>query len=147
MKTDPIESQPIACDLTAIPDTDRKQHIFTVQQIFQAVQHAQELPDGYAFQLPNEAGMFMSLAQFVENERLCCPFYNFVIEVEHNGGPLWLRLTGGDGVKEILKAISGDLQEAVRRQLIRTDSTIGLDEALAQAAPAVANTMKKAAST
>lgn len=143
MNTDPIETQPIACDLTAIPAGDRKQHIFTVQQIFQAVQHAQGLSNGYAFQLPNEPGLFMSVAQFVENERLCCPFYNFVIEVEPNGGPLWLRLTGGDGVKELLEVISGDLQEAVRKQLIHIGPDDGLDQAIAQAAPILADTLRR----
>lgn len=144
MNTDPIENQLIACDLTAIPASDRQQHIFTVQQIFQAVQHAQELTNGYAFQLPNEPGMFMSVAQFVENERLCCPFYNFVIEVEPNGGPLWLRLTGGDGVKELLEVIAGDLQEAVRKQLIHIGPDDGLDRAVAQAAPIVADALRRA---
>jgi hypothetical protein len=144
MNTELTESQPIACDLTAIPTNDRKQHILTVQQIFQAVQQAQELPNGYAFQLPNQPGMFMSLAQFVENERLCCPFYNFVLEVEPNGGPLWLRLTGTEGVKELLEVISGDLQEAVRKQLIQTGDDVELDEAVAQAFPVVADSMRKA---
>ena len=31
------------------------------------------------------------LAQFVENERPSCPFYRFTLEIELDGGPLWLR--------------------------------------------------------
>lgn len=45
----------------------------------------------------------MDIAKYIENDRLCCPFFNFGVEVEPNNGPLWLRLTGGEGVKEILQ--------------------------------------------
>ena len=33
MNTDPIESQPIFCDLTAIPASDRKQHLLGYSNI------------------------------------------------------------------------------------------------------------------
>jgi glutamate/tyrosine decarboxylase-like PLP-dependent enzyme len=36
-------------------------------------------------------------------ERLCCPFVNYTLEIEPNRGPFWLRMTGGEGVKEFLK--------------------------------------------
>ncbi len=100
---------PIACELTAIPASEREQHSATSGQIFRAAQEVVELPDGYAFHFNNEPGMFMTLASFVENERLCCPFFRFVLEVEPDGGPLWLHLTGGEGVKEFEKAMFVDL--------------------------------------
>lgn len=108
MSTNVIESQPIVCDLTAIPVSVREQHVITAPKIFRAAQEVQELPNGYAFRLPNEPGMFMALAQFVENERLCCPFYHFGLEIEPNGGPLWLRLTGNEGVKQLLETALGE---------------------------------------
>ena len=110
-----IESQPIACDLTAISAADREQHIPTATQIFQTAQVVQELPNGYAFRLPNEMFMFMVLARFVENERRCCPFFRFVLEIEPNGGPLWLQLTGGEGVKEFLQMLLNDLRKETER--------------------------------
>lgn len=36
-------------------------------------------------------------------ERLCCPFLRFLVEVEPNSGPLWMRLTGREGAKEFLR--------------------------------------------
>jgi hypothetical protein len=70
-------------------------------------QELRELPDGYEFRFANEPEMALALANFVEYERLCCPFYTFNIEVGAGGGPLWLRLTGTDGVKEFSKALLG----------------------------------------
>jgi hypothetical protein len=108
MNTNISQNIPIACDLTAIPASEREQHSATSRQIFQAAQEVQELPSGYSFRFNNEPGMFMELANFVENERLCCPFFRFALEVEPGGGPLWLHLTGGEGVKEFEKAMFVD---------------------------------------
>ncbi len=103
--SNPTENLPIACDLTAIPLAEREQHVTVGLQLFQKAEQLQELPNGYAFRFANEPGMFMALANFVENERRCCQFFAFVIELEPGGGPLWLRLTGGDGVKEFVHAL------------------------------------------
>ena len=97
-----IEDQHIVCDLTAIPADVREQHVATAPRIFQAAQEIRELPDGYAFRLPNEPDMFMALANFVEQERRCCPFWRFGLTVEPHGGPLWLQLTGAEGAKQLL---------------------------------------------
>ena len=98
------EDQALVCDLTAIPAEARKQHLASIPQLFAAVRAVQELPDGFAFQFKNEPGKFMALAKFVENEQLCCPFQSFTIDIEPHAGPIWLRLTGGEGVKEMLAA-------------------------------------------
>ncbi|HEY9710052.1 MAG TPA: hypothetical protein V6D48_17730, partial [Oculatellaceae cyanobacterium] len=76
----------------------------------------------------------LAIAKFIENERLCCPFFRFGLDVEPNSGPLWLRLTGGEGVKEILQTTlfdSIDEKEALK-QLIHTGGDAHLDEAVAQ---------------
>ena len=103
MNTNRIEGQSIVCDLTAIPADAREQHLLTSAQIFSAAQEIRELPDGYAFCLPNDPGMWMALASFVEQERRCCPFWAFGLNVEPNNGPLWLQLTGPEGAKQLLQ--------------------------------------------
>ena len=138
------ENQPIVCDLSAVPAADREKLMAAVPPLFRAVQEVHALPNGYAFGFPNEPGRFMALAQFVDNERLCCPFYNFVLEVEPSGGPFWLRMTGGEGVKQFLETVFGDLQGAVRNELIRPEPGDHLDEVVAQAAPVLAAAMDMA---
>ncbi len=49
----------------------------------------------------------VELATWIDDERRCCPFLDLAIEKEPQDGPLWLRLTGPEGVKEFLKAELG----------------------------------------
>jgi len=48
-----------------------------------------------------------------------------VLKVEPNGGRLWLRLTGGEGVKEILQTTLFEIivDKVVLKQLIQTSAT------------------------
>ena len=53
-------------------------------------------------------------AEFIALERLCCPFLNFGLEIKAEGGPVWLRLSGREGVKAFIREeISGLLGNAV----------------------------------
>ena len=65
----------------------------------------QELPDGFAFRYAAE--QFAQVTQFIANERLCCPFFTFVLEVTPTNGPIWLRITGREGVKDFLQSELG----------------------------------------
>ncbi len=124
----------LACDLTAIPASVREEHVLTAPQLFSAAQEVLELPNGFAIRFLNEPGKFMAIARFIENERLCCPFFNFGLEIEPNSGPLWLRLTGGEGVKEILQTMLFESIEdkTALKELIQTGGDTHLDEVVSQ---------------
>jgi hypothetical protein len=47
------------------------------------------------------------LAEFVGFERLCCPVFALTIEAEAERGPVWLRITGREGVKPFARAELG----------------------------------------
>jgi hypothetical protein len=105
---------PLACDMSAIESNQREQHIATAQHLFRALIDIQELPDGYAFRLPNEPDILLKAVQFISLEKLCCPFLGFTIEVEPEGGPVWLRLTGREGVKAFIREeVSGLLGNSI----------------------------------
>ena len=127
------ESQPLACDLTAIPASDREEHILTAPHLFQTAQEVLDLPDGYAFRFLNEPGKFMAIAKYIENERLCCPFFNFSLDIQANQGALWLELTGGEGAKKLLKiGLLENLEDrADLKKLIQTGGDARLDEIVA----------------
>lgn len=129
------EEQPIVCDLTVFSADTRAELAATVPATFAAVQKVQDLADGYAFQFPNEPGIFMALANFVEHERQCCPFFHFVLEAEPAGGPFWLRMTGGEEVKEYMRTVWNDLPGAVAQGLLQTGDDDNLDEAIARLGP------------
>lgn len=131
------EDNPIVCDLTVF-SAETRQEMAGLPELFKAVAKVKELPDGYAFQFPNEPGMFMAIATFVEHERQCCPFYSFALEAEPNNGPFWLRMTGGDEVKEFMEVVWADIEGAVSKKLIQTGPGDDLDEAIKEATPTMA---------
>jgi hypothetical protein len=99
---------PFACNMEAIKSDRRQQHIATAGQLFRAVRSIRELPDGYAFHLPDEADTLQLVAEFISLERLCCPFFGFTLEIEPEGGAIWLQLTGREGVKPFIRAEIGE---------------------------------------
>jgi hypothetical protein len=102
------KESPIACDMTAIAPEHRGAHIATIEKLFRSVKSKCELPDGYVFELPNESNVLLMASEFMSQERLCCPFFGFRLEIEREGGPLWLSLTGRDGVKPFILAEIGE---------------------------------------
>lgn len=94
---------PIACDPTAIDEAERESHRQIATDLFDRITALQELPDGYAFRLPAETDVVRNAGAFVSRERLCCPFFHFALEVTPDQGPVWLRLTGRDGVKQYIE--------------------------------------------
>jgi hypothetical protein len=99
---------PFACDMTAIAPEQRGAHLATIEKLFGSVKELRELSNGYAFQLPNQSDLLLLVAEFVALERLCCPFFGFSIEVESEGGAVWLSLTGRAGVKPFIMAEIGE---------------------------------------
>ena len=98
-----FKESPMACDMSAIDPSLRAHHIDTGGLLFRAVAEIKEVADGYAFRLPNDSDVLQKAAEFISLERLCCPFLGFSLEVEPEGGPVWLRLTGREGVKAFIR--------------------------------------------
>ena len=108
------KESPIACDMSAIEPDRREQHVATGKGVFRAVTEIRERPDGYAFRLPDEPDVLVKTVEFISLEKLCCPFLSFVIEVEAEGGAVWLRLAGREGVKAFIREeVSGLLGGAI----------------------------------
>jgi hypothetical protein len=107
MLTDkPLESDVvIACDPNAVPAESRARWVETGKEVYAAVQAVQELPGGYRFRLPADSALLLKVAEYMSNERLCCAFLHFTLEVESRGGPIWLSLTGSEGVKEYIRSV------------------------------------------
>jgi hypothetical protein len=94
---------PIACNLKALDSEQRRRHQSLTAQLRAAVQESRELPDGYSFRLPSDEATIQRTAEWITLERRCCPFLAFGLEVDRENGPLWLSLTGREGVKPFLK--------------------------------------------
>jgi hypothetical protein len=99
-----MSESPFACVMGAIAPENREHHISTAKYLFHRVVETVELPNGYGFRFAQEVNLLAQLAEFVSQEKLCCPFFGFALEVEPEGGPVWLKLTGRDGVKPFIRA-------------------------------------------
>jgi hypothetical protein len=95
----------IACRLEALTESQRQREQELLQFIRKAGREGKETTTGYAIRLPSNSSVVLQIAEFITLERLCCPFLSFELQVEAEGGPIWLRLTGREGVKEFLTGI------------------------------------------
>lgn len=98
---------PIACKLTALTTEQRARRQALVQQMRGATQEIRELSDGYAFRYSANSALCLTIAEFMTLERLCCPFFSLRLELEREDGPLWLQITGREGVKQFLRVELG----------------------------------------
>ncbi len=92
---------PIACNLEAMSDSERQRHHELRGAIEANMAAVEETLEGLTFRFASDSKMILQLAEFITLERLCCPFLHFSLEVEPNGGPLYLRLMGGQGDKSL----------------------------------------------
>jgi hypothetical protein len=91
---------PIACTLSETEWAMRQQEI---ESMFKGSQQLNELSDGYALSYPGSEAWARKLFEFVMAERQCCPFLTFELFFESHSGPIWLRLRGAEGVKELFQ--------------------------------------------
>lgn len=95
---------PLACNMDVFTSAQRESHVQTTTELIQAVQSIQEVGNGYEFRLPNQTEFISKIAEFISNERLCCPFLKFTLNVFSNNEPVSLSLTGPIGTQEFLRA-------------------------------------------
>jgi hypothetical protein len=98
--TDP----PIACNLLGLTAAERLRQQELHEKLFSQADSVRELSSGYAVGLPGTRENILAVAEFITLERVCCSFFRFEIEVGRQEEPVWLRITGGKGVKEFLKS-------------------------------------------
>jgi hypothetical protein len=97
---------PLACVPGAIPPAERQAHVALAARLLaESVRERRALTggeDGYAYRF--DADAFDDLARWIANERRCCPFLTFTLELAPGGGPVWARLAGPAGTRELLDA-------------------------------------------
>jgi hypothetical protein len=93
---------PLACNLKALTASERQRHAELSGKLFAGVSEKQDLADGFAFRLSLEKVSLQDLGEWIDAEKRCCPFFDFQIRLGREGGPLWLSLTGREGVKQVI---------------------------------------------
>ena len=99
------ENMPIVCNMDVFTPDERENHIRSTTRLFQTVQVIQDAENGYEFIFPNPTGSnnISRCAEFIFNERRCCPFLEFTLKISSKDQPISLALTGPEGTQEFLR--------------------------------------------
>ena len=98
---------PVACGRAALTAEQQERQRSLYRRLREDVWEVKELEEGYAFRHSPDGEILLAIAEFVANERLCCPFLDFALTIERDGGPVWLRMTGKGEAKHVLEAEMG----------------------------------------
>ena len=84
--------------MLALSPAQRTAHQELIARLFGSLlQETRELPDGYAYRFDGEH--YPLVAKFITNERFCCPFLTFSLNISPHRDPLWLQFTAEGDVK------------------------------------------------
>jgi hypothetical protein len=94
---------PFACSLKAFQPEQRVRWRALLDKLYVAATRSRELADGYAFRIDTSRMPVTEVAEWIELERRCCPFFDFELAVHGEDGMVWLSLKGRDGVKQFIE--------------------------------------------
>jgi hypothetical protein len=101
----PKKTVVFACNMKAMSPEERKRQSEVLSPGLRASKlSSKELADGYEFQFPSDAKTFQMVAEWIGNERLCCPFFDFDLRVGDASAPMSLKISGPEGVKQFIRA-------------------------------------------
>jgi hypothetical protein len=89
----------LTCNIDGMPSQERPCYLRLVEALRHAIEQKRELSDGFAFQMDTKQIDTCQLIEWIELERLCCPFFGFEVHWDRQNGAVWLHLTEPEGVK------------------------------------------------
>ena len=95
---------PFACNLRAFQPEQRQRWRILLDKLYVGATQSRELTDGYTFLMDTKQMPLGEVAEWIELERRCCPFFDFVVDVHGGDGAVWLSLKGRAGVKQFIEA-------------------------------------------
>jgi hypothetical protein len=108
------KQSPFYCIRTALNPEQLQRKAELSMLLRSSRRNTREVSDGYEFELPASASTIQAAAEWAALERLCCPFFDIELRLGPKNGPLVLRLTGREGVKQFIHSeFSPWFQEAL----------------------------------
>ena len=92
------------CNIKALSPAKRTSHKQLTEKLIALRRETVESEKGYEFQYSPKEVSLSELAEWVVAEGKCCPFFDFHIDLEREGGLLCLRLTGAEGIKGFIRS-------------------------------------------
>jgi len=95
------------CNIKALTPEERARHKQLSEKLNAQRKEIVETEKGYEFQYSPADISLAELAEWVGAESKCCPFFDFHMDLEHEGKLLCLRLEGEEGIKAFIRAEFG----------------------------------------
>ena len=100
-----IVQSPFTCDRLALTPKLRHRHFDILGPFLRTrVQAARSEPDGYTFRFPNDWATYAALTEWMNGERMCCPFLDIDLSTSREHGEIWMKLSGRPGTKEFIRS-------------------------------------------
>jgi hypothetical protein len=93
-------NSPLVCNEAALTAAQRERLGLLLKEFRADKKEVKELPNGYAIRLPCETSTIMDVAEYMTLVRSCSPYVGATLQVGAEDGPVWLKLTGPEGVKQ-----------------------------------------------
>jgi hypothetical protein len=90
------------CNMGALTSAERARYKVLAEKLKAADVERKEEANGYAFRIDTSQASLVDVAEWVNFEKRCCPFFDFEISLQREGGPLWLKVSGREGVKAFI---------------------------------------------
>ena len=98
------QNVPFACNMGALSTDQRKDLSAAIHKLIDAKPATKELDHGYEMRFEHPSDLFQTAATWISYERLCCPFFEFSINLSPGNREMTIQLTGPKGVKEFIDA-------------------------------------------
>jgi hypothetical protein len=100
-----VVQSPFACDRLALTPALRHRHFDVLGPLLRTkVLGIRAEPDGYTFRFPNDWATYADLTEWMNGERLCCPFFDFDLSVAREHGEIRMKLSGRPGTKDFIRS-------------------------------------------
>jgi hypothetical protein len=93
-----------ACNMNALTPVERVRHGVNTAKLMKNLQGIQEEANGYSLRFAKETRNIQQIAEFISFERLCCPFFDFVVQVRAEAESVELQISGPEGVKDFIRS-------------------------------------------
>ncbi len=101
----PSEERNLAC-ITGVFSRDQKiRHQILINEVLSIIRDTKELSNGYQVEFPYDPSLFLKISEWMTLEHLCCPFFNFTLQLETD--IIRLAITGSDEAKRFLQTWIG----------------------------------------
>ena len=96
---DEIKKEDLCCSLN--PDEFKERKIL-LEKLKRLITGKSEIEKGFMFTFDGSADTLEEVIRIVKMERKCCPFLTFDFSIQKEDAPMFLKITGPDGIKDFL---------------------------------------------